>query len=56
MKHKKGFPTFAVILLIFGIVWALNSLGMIEFDFPWMPVVLIIIALGMIVNRFNFCN
>lgn len=48
---KTRFPTLAVILLIAGIVWALDSLGYLGINFPWLPVVLIIIAIGMIVNR-----
>lgn len=51
MKNK--FPTLAVILLVLGIVWLLSSMNLIAVDIPWIPVVLIIVAIGMIVNRFN---
>lgn len=47
------FPTLAVILLVAGIVWATDVLGYLSIDFPWLPVVLIIIAIGMIVNRYT---
>jgi hypothetical protein len=47
------FPTLAVILLVIGIVWATDVLGYLNVDFPWLPVVLVIIAIGMIVNRYT---
>jgi hypothetical protein len=50
---KSVFPTFAVILLVVGIVWLLNELKYITIDIPWIPVVLIIVAIGMIVNHFS---
>lgn len=48
----KGFPTFAVILLVLAVLWLLGSLEVINVDVPWLPIVLIVVALGMIVNRF----
>jgi hypothetical protein len=53
MAKKISFPTLAVILLIVGIVWAVDALGYLDIDFPWLPVVIIIIAIGMIVNRYT---
>ena len=50
---KSKFPTLAVILLVAGIVWASDELGYLDFNFPWLPVVLVIIAIGMIMNRFR---
>ena len=53
-RKKRKFPTLAVILLVFGIVWTLSSLKVIpDINFPWLPVVVVIVALGMIVNRYN---
>lgn len=49
----KGFPTFAVLLLVIGILWLLTSLEVITIDIPWWPVILIIIALGWIVDYYN---
>lgn len=46
-----GFPTFAVILLVVGIIWLLNDLSIIMVNIPWVPMVLIIVAIGMIYNR-----
>lgn len=49
---KKRFPTLAVIILIFAIVWALSDLGYFTLNIPWIPVILAIIAIGMIANRY----
>lgn len=48
---RKKFPIFAFILLIFAIAWLLNELGYLRINIPWVPVILIIIAVGMIFNR-----
>lgn len=53
MARKTSFPTLAVILLVAGIVWAVDALGYLNIDFPWLPVVLIIVAIGMIINRYT---
>ena len=47
------FPTLAVILLIFAIVWIFSELGYLAISIPWIPVVIAIIAIGMIFNRFS---
>jgi len=46
------FPTLAIALLVVGIIWLLNDLKLISVNIPWIPIVLIIIAMGMIFNRF----
>jgi hypothetical protein len=48
---KNKFPTFAMILLLFGLIWLLNELKILNIDFPWIPSIVIIIAIGMIINR-----
>lgn len=59
MKKKKNvccsgtFPTFAVSLLVIGVLWLLAELGYIVINIPWIPIVLIIIAIGIIVNNYN---
>jgi hypothetical protein len=50
---KTKFPTLAVILLIFAVFWIADELGYLVFDIPWIPVVLAVIAIGMIANRYN---
>lgn len=47
----KGFPTFAVILLVVAVIWLLSDLGYIAINVPWIPIVIGIIAIGMIVNK-----
>ena len=50
---KAKFPTLAVILLIFAVVWIAEELGYLAFNVPWIPVVLAVIAIGMIANRYS---
>ncbi len=51
MKNKK-FPTLAAILLAVGIIWLLTELSIVTINIPWIPIVLIIIAVGLIINRY----
>lgn len=50
---KRKFPVLAVILLIFALVWLLSDLGVYTINLPWIPVILIVVAIAMIFNRFN---
>lgn len=52
-KKKKKFPTFPVILLVAGIIWLINEIGLVKIDLPWIPIIVIIVAIGMIVNRYS---
>ncbi len=49
----KKFPTFGVILLVIGVVWLLNELGVVIVKVPWIPLILIVVAIGIIVNAFQ---
>jgi len=53
MLNKRKFPTLATILLVLGIVWFLNDLRVLTFNVPWVPLIIIVIAIGMIFNRYN---
>ena len=53
MMTKSKFPVLAVILLVFALVWLVNELGYLNINPPWLPVILIVIAIGMIFNRFR---
>jgi len=46
-----GFPTFAIIILVLGVLWLLEGVGAITIDIPWFPIILIIFALGLIFNH-----
>jgi len=50
-RKKFRFPVFAVIILVFSIYWFLDEVEIIHTKLPWIPVVLMIIAVGMIFNR-----
>jgi len=47
------FSTFAVAILVVGILWLLNDLNILAFEIPWVPVVLIVIALGWIIGHYS---
>ncbi len=49
----KKFPTFGVILLLIGFVWLLSDTGVITIRVPWVPLILIVVAIGIIVNAFQ---
>ena len=50
---KGKFPTLAVIVLIFAVVWLVSEVYEVYVNVPWLPLILIIVALGWIFNRFN---
>jgi len=52
--YRRRFPFLAVILLVFSFVWLLREAGFINLQLPWLPVVLIIVAVGAIFNRLIF--
>lgn len=49
----RRFPTFAIFILIIGIFWLLNDLEVITIGIPWVPVILIVLALGWIINSYS---
>ena len=51
--RKPKFPMLATILLIFGIAWLLGELTIIDLNLPWLPVILVVVAIGLIVNRYR---
>jgi len=50
---KKRFPTFAVIVLVLAIFWLLGDLNILNVNIPWIPVILIIVAVGWIVSHYS---
>ena len=50
---KAKFPVLAVLLLIFAIAWILSETGVVIIKIPWLPVILAVIAIGMIINRYS---
>ena len=51
-RHKSIFPVGGFIVLIIGIVWMLNELHVFTVDLPWVPLVIIVIGLGIILNHY----
>jgi hypothetical protein len=50
---KARFPTLAIILLVIGLIWLFNELNVIAINIPWIPLILVIVAIGMIINRYQ---
>jgi len=50
---KKGFPTFAFLLLILAGLWILTEIKVITIDIPWFPIILAVIALGWIIDHYS---
>ncbi len=51
--HGRRFPTFAVILLVVGVLWLLSELNLFTVNIPWWPAILIVIAIGWIFNSYS---
>ena len=50
--HKcSTFPTFAVIVMVVAVIWFLSDLAVITINIPWIPLIVGIIAIGMIINH-----
>ena len=49
----RRFPVLGTLLLIFGVVWLVNEVGYANINLPWLPVILIVIAIAMIFNRWR---
>jgi hypothetical protein len=47
------FPTFAVIMFIIGIFWLLNDLELFAVKIPWLPIVLIVLAISWIIGFYK---
>jgi hypothetical protein len=49
--YRRRFPILGFLVLIFATLWLLRELDVIDFYAPWLPIVLIVIAIGIIFNR-----
>ncbi len=52
-RNEGRFPTFALIVLLIGIFWLLNELDVLKANVPWIPIVIIVVAVGWIVDHFT---
>ncbi|MGY4884952.1 MAG: hypothetical protein ACP5NZ_05225 [Nanobdellota archaeon] len=49
--YRRRFPILGFIILIFASLWLLREMNVIDLYVPWLPIVLIVIAIGIIFNR-----
>ena len=50
---RAKFPVLWTLLLIFGLGWLVNELGYYTINIPWGPVIVVVLAIGLIVNRYR---
>ena len=48
---RKKFPILGFIILIFASLWLLREINVVDIKLPFLPVLLILIAMGIIFNR-----
>lgn len=51
--HGK-FPLFAIIVLIIGLLWLFKDLGWITTNIPWLPLIIVILAIGWLVGFYGY--
>jgi len=49
--HSKKFPVFAGLILAIGVLWLLAEVGTITLDLPWLPIIVVVLALGVIAKH-----
>lgn len=49
--YRRRFPILGFIILVFASLWLLREMNVVDVKLPWLPIVLIIIAIGVIFNR-----
>ena len=50
-EYRRSFPTLGFIVLVFASLWLLREINVVDIRVPWLPIVLIVIAIGIIFNR-----
>lgn len=54
-EEKEGFkcrfPCGAVLVLIIGVLWLLQDLKVLAWNVPWLPILVILVALKMMVMK-----
>ncbi|MGY4884109.1 MAG: hypothetical protein ACP5NZ_00860 [Nanobdellota archaeon] len=51
ITYRRRFPVLGFLVLIFAGLWLLREMSVIDLRVPWLPIVLIVIAIGIIFNR-----
>jgi len=51
VTYRRRFPVLGFLVLIFAGLWLLREMNVIDLRVPWLPIVLIVIAIGIIFNR-----
>ena len=49
-------PLIAILILFIGILWFLAEINVIGFTLPWWPLIIILLAIGMIKHNHHHCK
>jgi hypothetical protein len=49
----KKFPTFAFLVLVLGLLWLAVEMQWITIPIPWLPLIVVVVAAGWIVNHYT---
>ena len=49
----RKFPTFAALVLILGLLWLAVEMHWITINIPWLPLIVVVLAAGWIVNHYT---
>lgn len=50
---RRKFPFLGVLLLVFGLSWMFEEMGIWSVNLPWIPIIVVLIAVSLIVNRYS---
>ncbi len=51
--HRKRFPTIIVLLALLAVLWLLSDMGILTVNVPWIPLALLVICIGWLINHYT---
>lgn len=51
-QMSRTFPTFAFVVLVLGLLWLCVEMQWITIPIPWLPLIVVVVAAGWIVNHY----
>ena len=51
MHGKPKFSSFWFLILVFAVIWFLAELGILKINIPWLPLIVLVVALGAFINH-----
>jgi hypothetical protein len=53
MRPSKKPPVLAWLVLVVAVLWLLNAWGVLAFELPWLPLVVVLLAIGMVWHKYK---